>query len=155
MREIEHLKRNCKKVLTMEEEIEHVASKLREEIQKATEIFDVWPPNEVPFLIITMNHLRFWLTLLWGRGCGTIRTKKHAYLGLCLKRTTGSKECLQWLNRSGHCISYDEVSKLFVFFMITYSDKFWRGFNMAQGGKWIFGVDLIWHSRKYLNLVRT
>ena len=50
---------------------------------------------------------------------GTIRTKKHAYLGLCLKRITGSKECLQWLNRSGHCISYGEVSKLFMFFYDT------------------------------------
>ena len=30
----------------MEEEIEHVASKLREEIQKATEMFDVWPPDK-------------------------------------------------------------------------------------------------------------
>ena len=49
----------------------------------------------------------------------SIRTKKHAHLGLCLKRITGSKECLQWLNRSGHCISYDEVSKLFTFFYDT------------------------------------
>ena len=46
MREIENLKRNCKKVPAMEEKILHVASKLREEIQKATEMFDVWPPDE-------------------------------------------------------------------------------------------------------------
>ena len=56
MSEIEHLKRNCKKAPTMEEEIEHVASNLREKIQKAT--------IQIPFLIITLNHLRFWLTSL-------------------------------------------------------------------------------------------
>ena len=56
MSEIEHLKRNCKKAPTMEEEIEHVASNLREKIQKAM--------IQIPFLIITLNHLRFWLTSL-------------------------------------------------------------------------------------------
>ena len=30
----------------MEEEIEHVGSKLRQEIQKAKKMFDVWPPDE-------------------------------------------------------------------------------------------------------------
>ena len=64
MREIENLKRNCKKVPAMEEKILHVASKLREEIQKATEMFDVWPPDEDSLLDYHMNHLRFWLTSL-------------------------------------------------------------------------------------------
>ena len=50
IREIEHLKLNCKKASAMEEEIEHVASKLREEIQKVTEMLDVRPPNEDSFL---------------------------------------------------------------------------------------------------------
>ena len=30
----------------MDEDIEHVASKLRQEIQNATKMFDVWPPDE-------------------------------------------------------------------------------------------------------------
>ena len=30
----------------MDEEIEHVASKVRQEIQNATTMFDVWPPDE-------------------------------------------------------------------------------------------------------------
>ena len=38
---------------------------------------------------------------------------------------------------------------------LPYLKKFWRGYNLAQGGKWIFGVDLIWHNRNYLNLART
>ena len=62
MREIKHLKRNYKKAPTMKEELEHVASKLREEIQKATEMFDVWPPDEDSLFDYHMNHLRFWLT---------------------------------------------------------------------------------------------
>ena len=46
MRERRHLKRSYKKAPILVEEIEHVASKLREEIQKATEMFDVWPPDK-------------------------------------------------------------------------------------------------------------
>ena len=144
-------------------------------------MFDVWPPDEDSLLdyhtespkilvdfITSIVHVNLKISgrkktlinsvcqdLMYSFSNGTIRTKKHAYLGLCLKRITGSKECLQWLNRSGHCISYDEVSKLFTFFTIPYSDKFWRGFNLVQGRKWIFGVDLIWHSKNYLNLART
>ena len=40
------MKGDISKAPTMEEEIEHVASKLREEIQKAAEMFDVWPPDQ-------------------------------------------------------------------------------------------------------------
>ena len=58
MREIEHLKRNFKKAPTMEEEIEHVASKLREDIQKATEMFDVWLPDEDTLLDYRTESLK-------------------------------------------------------------------------------------------------
>ena len=152
MKEIEHLNHNCKNAPTMEDEIEHVASKLRQEIQKATEMFDVWPPDEDSLLdyhtespkilvdfITSIFHVNskilerkktlinsiyqeinsIYQDLMYSFSNGTIRTKKHAYLGLCLKRITGSKDCLQWLNRSGHCISYDELSKLFMFFYDT------------------------------------
>ena len=43
---------------------------------------------------------------------GRKRTKKHVALALCLKRKTGSKDILTWLNRLGHCISYDEVNRI-------------------------------------------
>ena len=33
-------------------------------------------------------------------------------LGLCLKRKTGSKDVLTWLNRLGCCISYDKVNRI-------------------------------------------
>ena len=42
---------------------------------------------------------------------GWKRTKKLVALGLCLKRKTGSKDILTWLNRLGHCISYDKVNR--------------------------------------------
>ena len=29
-------------------------------------------------------------------------------------------------------------------FMLPYSEKFWRGFNLAQGENYIFAADLIW-----------
>ena len=121
MMEIEHLKCNCKKAPTMEEEIEYVASKLREEIQKATEIIDVWSPykdslldyhNESPKILVdfitSIVHVNLKISgrkktlinsvcqdLMYSFSNGTIRTKKHAYLGLCLKCITSSKECLQ------------------------------------------------------------
>ena len=121
MMEIEHLKCNCKKAPTMEEEIEYVASKLWEEIQKATEIIDVWSPYKDSFLdyhtespkilvdfITSIVHVNLKISgrkktlinsvcqdLMYSFSNGTIRTKKHAYLGLCLKCITSSKECLQ------------------------------------------------------------
>ena len=128
MMEIEHLKCNCKKAPTMEEEIEYVASKLWEEIQKATEIIDVWSPYKDSFLdyhtespkilvdfITSIFHVNskilerkktlinsiyqeinsIYQDLMYSFSNGTIRTKKHAYLGLCLKCITSSKECLQ------------------------------------------------------------
>lgn len=35
---------------------------------------------------------------------------KHVELGLCTKRKTGSRRFITWLNRLGHCISYNEVN---------------------------------------------
>ena len=110
MRKIEHLKHNCKNAPTMEEETEHVASKLRQEIQKATEMFDVWPPDEDSLLdyhtespkilvdfIKSIFHVNskilerkktlinsIYQDLMYSFSNGTIRTKKHAYLGLCV-----------------------------------------------------------------------
>ena len=38
------------------------------------------------------------------------KTIKHVELGLCTKRKTGSRRFITWLNRLGHCISYNEVN---------------------------------------------
>ena len=115
--------------------IEHVPLKQRKEIQKATEMFDLCPPDEDSLLdyhtespkilvdfITSIFHVNSKMLerkkplinsicqdLMYSYSNGTIRAKK---------RTTCSKECLQRLNQSGHCISYDEVSKLFMFFTI-------------------------------------
>ena len=37
---------------------------------------------------------------------------------------------------------------------IPYSEKIWRGFNLAQGKNEIFGEDLIWRSQTFLNLAQ-
>ena len=41
---------------------------------------------------------------------GQIKTIKHVQLALGVKRKTGSKKVIEWLNRFGHCISYAEVN---------------------------------------------
>lgn len=46
---------------------------------------------------------------------GMVRTKKYVLLSFCIKRKTGSKDVLKWLNRLGHGISYDEVNVLETF----------------------------------------
>lgn len=43
------------------------------------------------------------------------KTSKHVLLSLCTKRKTGSKDLVKWLNRFGHCISYDETAYLETF----------------------------------------
>ena len=47
--------------------------------------------------------------LIYSSTGGKYRTKKHVYLSLCVKRKTGSKAVIRWLNQLGHGISYDEV----------------------------------------------
>ena len=135
MREIDRLKRQKEKIPTLQEKLNDAASFLRNEIKSAAETFIEWPPDEDSLIncetevpselfkfIVKIVHQNAKLSerkanivnslcqdLLYCYSNGSIRTKKHAYLGLCLKRKTGCKECLIWLNRLGHSISYDEV----------------------------------------------
>ena len=99
----------CKNVVLIGE---HVASKLREKIQKATELFDLSPPDEdsildshteSPKILVDFITSIVYVTskisdrktlinsisqdLMYSFSNGTIRTK-HAYLGLCLKRNS-------------------------------------------------------------------
>ena len=113
MREIEHLKRNCKKDTLLDYHTESLRDFGWLYYKYCPCQFgDVREKKETMINSICQDLLYFFFN-------GTIRTKKHAFLGLCLKRITGSKECLQWLNRSGHCISYGKIGKLFMFFYDT------------------------------------
>ena len=48
--------------------------------------------------------------LIYNASHGKKKTLKHTQLGIALKRKTGSRQILQWLNRFGHSISYNEVN---------------------------------------------
>ena len=43
---------------------------------------------------------------------GKLKTVKHTQLGLITKRKTGSNYLIKCLNRSGHCLNYDDVNKV-------------------------------------------
>ena len=48
--------------------------------------------------------------LLYNASNDRKRVPKHVQLGLSVKRITGSVSVIRWLNRYGHCISYDEIN---------------------------------------------
>ena len=48
--------------------------------------------------------------IMYNTSRGQIKTIKHVQLALGVKRKTGSKKVIEWLNRFGHCISYAEVN---------------------------------------------
>ena len=48
--------------------------------------------------------------LIYNATCGEKKTLKHIQLGIALKRKTGSRKIIQWLNRFGHSLSYKEVN---------------------------------------------
>ena len=48
--------------------------------------------------------------LIYATSGGEKKALKHVQLGLCIKRTTGSRKVIQWLNRFGHSISYKEIN---------------------------------------------
>jgi len=45
---------------------------------------------------------------------GKHRTSKHVLLSLCVKRKTGSKDVITWLNRSGHGVSMTRYLCFFI-----------------------------------------
>ena len=109
-------------------DIEKVAKKIRTEIENMDNSYSSWPPNaselchkgNVPELLSYLlssilvkergKNPSTVLTLINSIGQDKIysllrgrkRTKKHVTLGLCLKRKTGSKDIMTWLNRLGH-----------------------------------------------------
>ena len=48
--------------------------------------------------------------LIYATSGGEKKTLKQVQLGLCIKRTTGSRKVIQWSNRFGHSISYKEIN---------------------------------------------
>ena len=121
----------------IEDKIEEVARSIRNEIISAPLTFEQWPPSEEAILEknteipTSLLHLltsvlscstsrvskrkeRFIRSLcqdiIYNSTNGRHRTSKHVLFSLCVKRKTGSKDMVKWLNKFGHGISYDEVN---------------------------------------------
>ena len=48
--------------------------------------------------------------LIYNAIWGEKKTLKHVQLGVSIKRKTGSRKAIQWLNRFGHGLAYKEIS---------------------------------------------
>ena len=128
----------------MNEKIDDVGSHIREQIKCMPTTFEQGPPDEYSLLncdtnippalqqliekitagkIVGLNKKKKIDSLcqyvIFSVHGGKYRTKKHVHLSLCVKRKTGSKEVIKWLNSLGHGISYDEVNARF-FKVINY-----------------------------------
>ena len=116
--------------------IKEVVDAIRKEVLDMPSTFTNWPPDEIELLSNETNRpdllVLFLKNLLSGSSFIILapklrviksiahdiiysvsnkkhRTMKHTLFPLCIKRKTGSKEMVQWVNRFGHGMSYDEV----------------------------------------------
>ena len=124
-----------------DEQIKTVGCMIRNDIKEVPPAL-VWPPSEQQLLaanlvlpeslVSLLTNILFSKSKITGEKMqrkvqslgedfiysvsnGKLRTKKHVLLSFCVKRKTGSKDVLKWLNRLGHGISYDEVNVLETF----------------------------------------
>ena len=118
------------------EVVKEAARIVRKELMESPDIYSEWPPTEKELLSKTFETTPFTRTLLssiiskhakntdrnsrlvdsiaqdlvYNASNGRKRVPKHVQLGLSIKRKTGSVSVIRWLNRFGHCISYDEIN---------------------------------------------
>ena len=123
---------------SLEEQIKYVGRSIRNEIQSSSQTFSNWPPTEgelytkltdVPYnlhiLLRTIiakpgrvsEHKNVIISslaqdILFNSSGGKKKTLKHVIFPFCVKRKSGSKELLSWINRLGYGISYDEIVSL-------------------------------------------
>lgn len=141
VRQINSLKKEvaAAKDTGMKEKIKETAIKLRSDIKSIEPL--VWPLSENQLLTLetalpeslstflsnllsyngkpgekTQRYIQsFGQDLIYTISNGKTRTKKHVLLSFAIKRKTGSKDVIKWVNRFGHGISYDEVNVLETF----------------------------------------
>ena len=134
-KKIDHLK-STYALPSIKEQTRNVGEAMRNEVNSSQHTFVNWPPDEnelyakrtkVPPLLSILS--KYMLTSLKRIGkrkecrinsiCQDIiytatnakhRCSKHVNLALSVKRKTGSKHMITWLNKLGHGISYDEVN---------------------------------------------
>ena len=122
---------------SFEDQLRNVCKVIRDSVLEMKPTYSQWPPSEEEVLvnktvipnsletlignIVSANSKRLINTskissichdIIYNVHNGTHRTSKHTALALSTKRQTGSKAMIDWLNRLGHCISYDEVRLL-------------------------------------------
>ena len=139
VRQINALKKEFSKSHNINEKIREAALRLRSDIKEVQK--PAWPLSEnelfsldtqLPetlssFLGTLLSYngkpgkktqrciKSFGQDLIYTISNGRTRTKKHVLLSFAIKRKTGSKDVLRWINRYGHGISYDEVNVLETF----------------------------------------
>ena len=120
---------------SLEEKTADVAREIRNELRETPNTFSSWPPpeqellsqkTEIPNLTAcllegilrkkpTKSHKLSRLVssigqdLIYHANNGRKKTSKHATLSFCIKRKTGSKIVINWTNKFGHGVSYDDV----------------------------------------------
>lgn len=142
LRKIHHLEKRLQPK-TINEMILDVACLIRKEVSEMPDTFSQWPPvpDSLPEastqLPPTLNSLlisclssrsvdrtadkkklvvnSIGQDMIYNIANGSCPTSKHVKMALCMKRQTGSKEMVTWMNRLGHGISYDEVSSVETF----------------------------------------
>ena len=125
---------------SLQTQIKNVGKLIKKNIKNLPDTYTRWPPNEDE-LISSKTHIPAELELLmttmltatpnsrlserkkaiisslcedviYNSRAGRFRCSKQTKLGFCIKRKTGSKTLVGWMNKFGHCISYDDVNYL-------------------------------------------
>ena len=119
------------------EKVKAVALLIKDEIKAQDLPFTTWPPPADQLKqenVVIPNLLEIFLTtlltnkksservsrlvksigqdLMYNSTCGSVKTVKHAQIGLFTKRKTGSKLMINTLNKLGHSISYSETNRV-------------------------------------------
>ncbi|XP_066913563.1 uncharacterized protein [Clytia hemisphaerica] len=128
------------KAPSLQTQIKNVGKLIKKNIKNLPDTYTSWPPNEDE-LISSKTHIPAELELfmttvltatpisrlserkkaiisslcedvIYNSRAGRFRCSKQTKLGFCIKRKTGSKTLVGWMNKFGHCISYDDVNYL-------------------------------------------
>ena len=127
-----------KKNVSLKKQIDIVRKAIKKEIKALEETYVSWPPSEdeivkcrtkipplleslITTIISSVRKCRLKKRkkkiissisqdIIYNCLNGKYRCSKHAIFGWCVKRKTGSRSMIEWLNRMGHSISYDEIN---------------------------------------------
>ena len=132
---VERLTKASQNKQSFSDKLKDVAKAIRTEVLESESTFENWPPSEselyskqteIPTDLFTL--LRIILAkpgriskrknimiksiaqdILYNASGGKLKTLKHVLLPFSVKRRTGSKEILRWINKLGHGVNYDEI----------------------------------------------